>query len=83
MQTINIYQNQKTYVGVINQTANPLKEGDVVEVINKYYDPTTVGDYIYSVRVLKSSNLEVIKYDLNGIRLIACYKVDVLPRTTD
>lgn len=79
---ININQ-QKTYVGVINQTANPLKQGDIVEVINKYYDPTCVGDYIYSVRVLKSSNNDVMKFDLNGIRLVACYKVDVLSKVSE
>ncbi|MED3322886.1 hypothetical protein P4377_15570 [Bacillus thuringiensis] len=79
MQVINLYQS-KTSVGVINQVANPLQEGDIVEVINKYFDPTTVGDWVYSVRVMQTSNTELAKYELNGIRLVACYKVDILPK---
>ncbi|MFF2175968.1 hypothetical protein ACFVT8_05820 [Lysinibacillus sp. NPDC058147] len=39
-------------------SANALQKGDIVEVLNKYHDPTTIGDWIYSVRVLKSSNSE-------------------------
>ncbi|MFS0776234.1 hypothetical protein ABC255_09525 [Neobacillus sp. 3P2-tot-E-2] len=79
MITINIH-NEKSLAGVINQTAIPLQKGDIVEVINRYFDPTTVGDYVYSVRVLKSSNPDVMQYELNSVRLVACYKVDVLPR---
>ncbi|MEW4234432.1 hypothetical protein Q0N71_13715 [Bacillus thuringiensis] len=79
MQVINLYQN-KTSVGVINQVANPLQEGDIVEVINKYFDPTVVGDWVYSVRIMKTSNKELAKHNLNGIELVACYKVDVLPK---
>ncbi|AWC45813.1 hypothetical protein [Bacillus cytotoxicus] len=79
MQVINLYQSN-TFVGVINQVATPLQEGDIVEVINKYHDPTTVGDWVYSVRIMKTSNKELAKHNLNGIRLVACYKVDVLPK---
>lgn len=79
MQIINLYQ-RNTLVGVINQVATPFQEGDIVEVINKYHDPTTVGDWVYSVRIMKTSNKELAKHELNGIRLVACYKVDVLPK---
>ncbi|WP_107950922.1 hypothetical protein [Lysinibacillus parviboronicapiens] len=78
MQNIHV-QHQKASTGSINQTANPLQKGDIVDVLNKYYDPTTIGDWVYSVRVLKSSNPEIMEYELNGIRLVACYKVDILP----
>ncbi|PFA76871.1 hypothetical protein [Bacillus cereus] len=79
MQVINLYKSN-TLVGVINQVANPLQKGDIVEVINKYFDPTTVGNWVYSVRIMKTSNIELAKHELNGIRLVACYKVDVLPK---
>jgi hypothetical protein len=65
-------------MGRVNQAANPMRKGDTVEIINTYYDSTVVGDHIYSVRLLESSNEELAKYDINGVRLIACYKVDVL-----
>lgn len=73
---ININSNQ--IIGIINQTANPLKKGDIVEILNKYYDPNVVGEWVYSVRILKSSNEEIKKYYLNSIHLVACYKVDIL-----
>jgi len=78
MQNIYIH-HQRASTGCINQTANPLQKGDIVEVLNKYYDPTIIGDWLYTVRVLKSTNSEVMKNDLNGIRLVVCYKVDILP----
>jgi hypothetical protein len=74
---INIY-SQNRIIGVVNQIANPLQKGDIVEVLNKYYDPNTVGEWVYSVRVLKSSNEEVSKYHLNSVMLVACYKIDIL-----
>lgn len=77
MQNIQIH-HQKVSTGCINQIADPLQKGDIVEVINKYYDPTVIGEWIYSVRLLKSSNQELVKYELNGIRLVACYKVDII-----
>lgn len=70
--------NQTTIPGVINQTATPMQKGDVVNVLNKYIDPTVLGDWVYAVRLIKSSNEELIKNELNSIRLVACYKVDVL-----
>ncbi|WP_432702455.1 hypothetical protein [Lysinibacillus sphaericus] len=78
MQNIHIH-HQKASTGIINQTANPLQKGDIVDVLNKYYDPTIIGDWLYTVRMMKSSNPEVMKNEVNGIRLVACYKVDILP----
>lgn len=67
----------KPILGIINQTANPLQKDDVVEILHQYYDPTVVGNYVYSARILDSSNPEVMKYDHKGLMLIACYKVDL------
>lgn len=78
MQSIHIH-NQNALTGSINQTANPLQKGDIVEVLNKYYDSTVVGDWVYSVRVLKTSNTTLAAGELNSVRLVACYKVDILP----
>lgn len=62
-------------LGRINQTANPLMEGDVVEIYHTYEDKTVLGNRVTAVRVLNSSNPYV---ETRGIELIATYKITVL-----
>lgn len=61
-------------LAVINQMATPMKQGDIVEVLNKYEDKTVLGGQLYSVRVVASDSKDV---EAGEIRLIVCYKVDI------
>lgn len=65
-------------IGIVNQPAAPLRKGDALEILNKYHDPTEVGNYVYAARLLTSTNPQVIAKGLNSIKLIACYKVDTV-----
>lgn len=61
-------------LAVINQIATPMKQGDIVEVLNKYEDKTVLGGQLYSVRVVASDSENV---EVGEIMLIVCYKVDI------
>lgn len=76
---INDIQNpisHKKMIGIVNQPASPFRKGDALEILKKFYDPTVVGDHVYVARVITSTNPQLLAQELNGIRLVACDKVD-------